>query len=276
VDIEVAPGITLWADERGAGEPLLLVMGANASGVAWPDELVDRLAARHRVIRYDHRDTGRSTHAFDEQPYAILDLASDALAVLDAFDVERAHAVGMSLGGTLVQLLLADHPDRLLSATVFATAALRWDETLPGPDPALLRMWGELTDERTRAQELDWRVEHWRLLHGTGVEFDAAWFRALEERVMEHAGREDNPAAHAAADPEGLERDLSGNELPVLVIEAPEDPINPPPHADHLASTIKGATLTRIEALAHAIPQPLIPEIADAILAHTTQRIMEP
>jgi pimeloyl-ACP methyl ester carboxylesterase len=269
VDIEVAPGITLWADERGAGDPLLLVMGANASGLTWPDELVERLAEHHRVLRYDHRDTGRSTHAFDEQPYAIADLAEDALAVLDVFGVEQAHAVGMSLGGTIVQLLLADHPERLLSATVFATAALRWDESLPGPDPALLRLWGEFTDERTREQELDWRVEHWRLLHGTGVEFDAEWFRALEERVMEHAGREDNPAAHAAADPTGLERDLSTNEVPVLVIEAPEDPVNPPPHAAHLASTIKGAELVSIEGLGHAIAPVLVARLAAVILDTT-------
>lgn len=271
MDVEVAPGVTVWAESVGAGEPLLLVMGANASSAAWPAELVDRLADHHRVLRYDHRDTGRSTHAFDERPYAIADLAADAVAVLDAFGVDRAHAVGMSLGGTLVQLLLADHPDRLHSATVFCTAALSgWGSVeLPGPDPALLRMWGEFTDERTREQELDWRVEHWRLLHGTGVEFDAAWFRALEERVMAHSGREDNPAAHAVADPSGLERDLSANALPVLVIEAPEDPVNPPPHAAHLASTIAGAELVRVEGLGHALAPALVPELAATILQHT-------
>ncbi|SDG62309.1 alpha/beta fold hydrolase [Pseudonocardia oroxyli] len=271
MDIEVAPGVTVWAESVGAGEPLLLVMGANTSSAAWPAELVERLAEHHRVLRYDHRDTGRSTHAFDERPYAIADLAADAVAVLDAFGVDRAHAVGMSLGGTLVQLLLADHPDRLRSATVFCTAALSgWGSVeLPGPDPALLRMWGEFTDERTLEQELDWRVEHWRLLHGTGLEFDAEWFRALEERVMAHSGREDNPAAHAVADPSGLERDLSATTLPVLVIEAPEDPVNPPPHAAHLASTIAGAELVRVEGLGHALAPALVPELAATILKHT-------
>jgi len=271
--VDVAPGVRVWAEEiDGPGEPLLLVMGANASGLAWPDELVARLAERHRVIRYDHRDTGRSTHAFDEAPYAIRDLAEDAVAVLDAFGVDRAHVVGMSLGGTLAQLLLVEHPDRLLTATVFCTASLLPDADLPGPDPALLRLWGEFTDERSREQELDWRVEHWRLLNGSGVEFDAAWFRALEERIMEHSGREDSPAAHAAAAQDGLERgaDLVEVTVPTLVIEAPEDPINPPPHATHLAASIKGATLVRIEGLAHAIPQPLIAPLAEAILAHTT------
>ena len=125
--VEVVPGVRLWVEESGRvdGSPLLLVMGANASGVTWPDEFVAALGEEHRVIRYDHRDTGRSTRAFDDQPYAITDLAEDAVAVLDALGIPRAHVAGMSMGGTLVQLLLLDHPDRLLSATNFATFANR-------------------------------------------------------------------------------------------------------------------------------------------------------
>jgi pimeloyl-ACP methyl ester carboxylesterase len=85
---------------HGSGEPLLLlIMGANASSRAWPDDLVARLAERHRVLPYDHRDTGRSTGSFDEHPYGITELAADAVAVLDAFGVPRAHLVGMSMGG---------------------------------------------------------------------------------------------------------------------------------------------------------------------------------
>jgi pimeloyl-ACP methyl ester carboxylesterase len=268
--VAVGPGVEVWAEEiEGPGEPLLLVMGANASALTWPDELIARLAERHTVLRYDHRDTGRSTHAFDDHPYAVLDLAADAIAVLDAFGVGRAHVVGMSLGGTLTQLLLADHPERLHTATVLCTAALSGWADLPSPDPALTRLWGELTDERTRAQELDWRVEHWRLLNGPVAEFDAGWFRALEERIMEHSGREDSPAAHAAADQEGLERDLSQNTVPTLVVEAPEDPVHPPPHAAHLASSIKGAELVRIEGLGHALPPAVVEPLAGAILTHT-------
>src|SRR4051812_19071187 len=105
--IDAVSGVRLWADATGDRDatPLLLIMGANASGPAWPDALVARLAERHRVLRYDHRDTGRSTRAFAERPYAILDLAADALAVLEGFGVDSAHVVGMSLGGMLAQLL---------------------------------------------------------------------------------------------------------------------------------------------------------------------------
>lgn len=281
-EIGVDPNYVLWAEESGDpdGTPLLLVMGANASGLTWPDELVERLGARHRVIRYDHRDTGRSTRAFAEHPYAIRDLADDALAVLDALGVDRAHVVGMSLGGTLVQLLLVDHPERLRSATVFATAALgAWTAEpagppLPGPDARLLALWEELGAHRNPAGELAWRIEHWRILSGDALSFDPAEFRALEERVMAHGGTAAATSAHAVADRSGLERDpaaLAAVTVPTLVVEAPEDPVNPPPHAAYLADSIGAARLVRIAGMGHALPAAVVPPLAEAILVHTAE-----
>ncbi|MGY1744041.1 alpha/beta fold hydrolase [Blastococcus sp. SYSU D00695] len=277
--VEVAEDVQVWAEERGdpAGTPLLLVMGANASGLTWPDELVDALARRHRVIRYDHRDTGRSTRAFAARPYAIRDLATDAVRLLDGLGIARAHVVGMSMGGTLVQLLLLDHPDRLLSATVFATSALgagladvEGAADLPGPDPRLLELWESLGAERDEAGELDWRVAHWRLLNGDVVPFDAAAFRALEERVVAHSGTAAGSTAHALADQAGLDRaaELAGVTVPTLVVEAPEDPVNPPPHAAHLAAVIGGARLVTVPGMGHAIAPAVLPALLAAITAH--------
>jgi pimeloyl-ACP methyl ester carboxylesterase len=281
--VDVEGGYRLWAEALGPEQatPLLLVMGANASGVAWPEELVDRLADRHRVVRYDHRDTGRSTWAFDDRPYAIRDLADDAVAVLDAFGIDRAHAVGMSMGGVLVQLLLADHPERLRSATVFCTTALgsglasgegEAEVELPGPDPRLLAMWAEMGSPRTPEEELEWRVEHWRLLNGDEVAFDPEVWRRLEQRIIDHTGRPDAPTAHARADQSGLERggDLAKVAVPTLVIEAPADPINPPPHAAHLADSIGDAHLVTIPGMGHALAPPILDPLARTILDHTT------
>ncbi len=281
--VRVGDDVGLWVDDGGRrdGSPLLLVMGANASGLAWPEDLVKILGRRHRVIRYDHRDTGRSTWAFDEKPYAIADLAEDAVAVLDALDVAHAHVVGMSMGGALVQLLLLDHPDRLLSATVLCTSALGAglaageagpSVELPGPDPALLEMWGHMNEPRDRKAELDWRVEHWRVLNGGAIDFDAEEFRRLEQRLIEHAGRHDNPAAHARAEQGSLDRgaELPRVTVPTLVIEAPADPINPPPHATHLAAVIGSARLVTIPGMGHALSRPVIEPLGAAILAHTT------
>ncbi|SDD24438.1 Pimeloyl-ACP methyl ester carboxylesterase [Geodermatophilus telluris] len=276
----VAGGVQLWAEERGdpAAPPLLLVMGANASGVLWPEELVDLLAARHSVVRYDHRDTGRSSAVLDRAPYAVADLARDALAVLDALGIARAHVVGMSMGGTLVQLLLLDAPERLRSATLLCTSALgagladvAGTSGLPGPAPALLEYWQTMGGDRDRAAELDWRVEHWRLLGGGVLPFDAAWFRALEERAMDHAGSVRGPVAHALADQAGLDRgaELAAVRVPTLVVDAPADPVNPPPHAAHLAAVVGGARLVRVPGMGHALPPPVHAPLAAAVSAHT-------
>jgi pimeloyl-ACP methyl ester carboxylesterase len=272
-------GTRLWAQDGGrpGGEPLLLVAPANRSGVAWPEELLTALGQRHRVIRYDHRDTGRSGVAEDPGEYGVTDLAADALAVLDAFDVERAHVVGVALGGLIAQLLLLDHPDRLRTVALVCTTALRAtdDPPLPAPHPALLRLWAEVDDPRDDEGELDWRVEHWRLLHGTGSPFDPAAFRALEQRVIAHSGRAEPLTAHTHLDDSGLDRggELTAVTVPTLVVEAPDDPVHPPPHSAHLAVRIgrtgHPARLVRIPGMGHAVGAAVAGPLAAAILAHT-------
>ena len=272
--VEVAPGIRLWAESTGDPDapPFLLIMGANASGLAWPDALVARLAEHHRVIRYDHRDTGRSTRAFATRPYPITALAHDALAVLDGFGAERAHVAGMSLGGLLVQLLMLDAPERLLTATMFCTGPLQTpgEPELPGPSPEVMAMWQHLGEPRDREAEVAFNVAHWRLMSGGGP-FEPEEFRALEERIRDHAGTDDPTVAHALADASNLERgaELAATTTPALVLEAPLDPVYPPPNAPALAARIPGAELVTIDGMGHALPSPLLPEIAGAILSRS-------
>src|SRR3546814_3297103 len=186
----------------------------------------------------------------------------------------------MSMGGVLGQRLLLDHPERLRSATLFCTTALgsglaagdrdEPDVELPGPDPRLLELWAEMGEPRDAEAELAWRVEHWRILSGDQLPFDADEMRLMEQRVMEHAGRSDNPAAHALADQSGLERgaELGSVTVPTLVIEAPADPINPPPHAGNLAASIGGARLVSIAGMGHAIVGSVIDPLAGATVDH--------
>ncbi|WP_320782619.1 alpha/beta hydrolase [Streptomyces sp. CRN 30] len=283
--VDAAPGVRLWVEERGPADasPLLLIMGAQASGLGWPDELVDLLAARHRVIRYDHRDTGRSTWSFDERPYPVTALAADAIAVLDGLGVERAHIVGMSLGGMLAQLLIADRPGRLLSATVFGTHALSTvpythpdgtrtpPEELPGTDPRLLELWARPVADLGPEAELERRVEHWRLLSGDQLPFDAAYQRELERRIVRHSGHHVPNGAHGRADPSGMDRteQLARAAVPTLVVSAPAEPVFPPPHAHHVAQAIRGARLVEISGMAHALPRQVHAPLAAAILDHT-------
>ncbi|WP_407551857.1 alpha/beta hydrolase [Streptomyces sp. Pv4-95] len=283
--IDAAPGIRLWTEQRGAPDapPLLLIMGAQAGGLGWPDPLVDALAARHRVIRYDHRDTGRSTWAFDERPYRIADLAEDAIRVLDGLGIARAHIVGMSLGGMLAQMVLTDHPDRVLSATLIGTLALstapytRPDGStvpageLPGIAPEVLEMWARPVEDHGPAAEIERRIAHWRVLAGDQLPFDADHFRALEEQVIAHTGHHGTNTAHGRADDGGMLRTdrLAENRVPALVVHAPAEPVFPPPHAQHLAQSVRGAHLVEIPGMGHALPPAVQGPLAEAILAHT-------
>lgn len=111
---------------RPGDPPILLVMGATASMLGWPDAFCAALAAeRLRVIRFDHRDTGRSTTVPPgAATYAVEDMAGDLVAILDAYGLPQAHLVGMSLGGYLSQMLAVTHPDRVASLTLIASEPL--------------------------------------------------------------------------------------------------------------------------------------------------------
>lgn len=262
---------SLWAEVSGCMEEsaVLLVAGANASGLMWPQGLVEWLGINHKVIRYDHRDTGRSTHRFDEAPYPIPRLADDAVAVLDAAGVQKAHVVGMSMGGVLTQLMALDHPDRLLSGTAIGTTALGSGlaagvgDSLPPPDPRLLEVWERLGDPRDPEAEVAFRVEHWRILNGSVLSFDADEFADHERAVIEHTGTHRAATAHARAEQVGLDRgdELADVTVPFLVVEAPEDPINPPPHSAHLAETLGNGRLVTVPGMGHALPQQIVPRL---------------
>lgn len=283
--------LELWTEALGNPRhpPLLLIMGANTSAMAWPDELVALLVSGGRfVLRYDHRDTGRSSHRdFQQHPYSVLDLARDALAVLDGHGIRRAHVVGLSLGGTIAQILALEHRARLLTLTVMMTAALDVDfagnigralrgepspDGLPIPDPRVLQALARRGEPgREREAELAWRVEEWRLLSGDELPFVESEFRRWEEQAIAHAGTHRQPTAHALAAPFPVERgaELRTVTTPTLVIQAPRDPLNPPPHGRHLAELIPGARLAEIAGMGHALPSAVHEPLAGLILDHT-------
>ena len=280
--VDRGDGMRLWAEDLRPPDPptgpadrgpLLLVAPANRSGATWPDAFVEPLTQRHRVLRYDHRDTGRSGRSEDPGGYGLPELAADALAVLDAFEVDRAHVVGVGLGGLITQLLLLDHPHRLRTAVLASAPALgaSADPDLPRPGSAVLRLWAEADDPRDDGGELDWRVEQSRLLSGAGAGCDAGAARALEERALAHSGSAEPETAHLHLDPCDLDRaaELAGVEVPTLVIEAPADPVHPPPHPAHLAAALGDAPLVRIAGMGHGVDPSVAAAVAAAVLAHT-------
>lgn len=120
-----ANGVDLCAQTFGdtSDPPILLVAGTACSMDWWEDEFCERLAAGHRfVVRYDHRDTGRSVnYEPGAPPYTLRDLTADSVGVLDSFGLGRAHLAGMSMGGWISQLVALDYPDRVASLTLIST-----------------------------------------------------------------------------------------------------------------------------------------------------------
>ncbi|MEU6703776.1 alpha/beta fold hydrolase [Streptomyces wuyuanensis] len=283
--------VRLWSEALGdpADPALLLIAGGNQSSRAWPREFVGLLtAAGLRVIRYDHRDTGRSTiRDFGEQPYGYAELTSDAVAVLDAHDVAAAHVVAMSMGTITGQLLALDHSRRLLSLTLMLGGGLDIDfdgnierlfkgepsvDGLPLPGRPLLDVLALMSAPVDGPEaEIDRRVERARILSGDQVPFDPAEFRRWEQEAADHAGTVAEPVAHhmLASHPRERAAELARVRVPTQVVQALNDPVAPPPHGRHLAGLIPGARLVEIPGMGHALPGAVHAPLAAAITTHT-------
>ncbi|MFC9745656.1 anthracycline biosynthesis tailoring methylesterase RdmC [Streptomyces niveus] len=284
--------VELWSDDFGeSSDPaLLLVMGGNLSALGWPDEFARRLAdgGRH-VIRYDHRDTGRSTtRDYAENPYGFDELAADAVAVLDGWGVRRAHIVALSMGTTIAQVIALNHQERLSSLTMMLGGGLDIDfdgniertmrgeptpDGLPGPRQAFLDALALMTQPaEDRAAEVAKRVSKWRILSGTAVPFDDEEYARWEERAIDHAGGViTEPYAHYSLTlpPAARAAELRHVTVPTLVVQAEHDPIAPPPHGKHLAGLFPSARLVELPGMGHALPSSVHGPLADVILDHT-------
>ncbi|MBA3814177.1 MAG: alpha/beta hydrolase [Alphaproteobacteria bacterium] len=121
-------GLEFWTETFGKREnpALVLIMGSGGQGLLWPQKFCEELADKGGffVIRYDNRDVGlSSTIDYQKSPYTLLDMAKDAVAILDDYDIRKAHVVGMSMGGPIAMLMEAHFPDRVASLTLMATTS---------------------------------------------------------------------------------------------------------------------------------------------------------
>jgi pimeloyl-ACP methyl ester carboxylesterase len=183
-------GTTLAVESLGHDDDpvLLLLGGAGWSRDWWDDELCDRLVGSGlRVVRYDQRDTGESTHWPAGAPaYTGPDLAADTIAILDALGVDRAHLVGLSMGGALAQEIALQAPERVASLTLIATTAVdpRVGD-LPGVAPELAAHFTQAAPEPDRsdpAAAVEALVEGERPFAGPAA-FDEGRVRALAAAV---------------------------------------------------------------------------------------------
>ncbi|MDQ3413027.1 MAG: alpha/beta fold hydrolase [Chloroflexota bacterium] len=275
-----ADGVELATEAFGdpAHPPLLLIMGQMASMLWWPDEFCRRLAGRGRyVIRYDNRDTGRSTtYEPGSPPYTIDDMAHDTVRVFDAYGIAAAHVAGMSFGGMIGQVAALAHPDRVVSLTAISTSPFGEDTS------ALPSTSQEYLEHSERFAELDWTdrsqvialmVEDARQIAGTAHPFNAARATSLIERDYDRAHNFASVINHSMVEGgEAWRGRLPELQAPLLVIHGTADPIFPIEHGEALADAVAGGSPLRLEGGGHELHEADWDEIIAAIVAHTAPR----
>ncbi|MCF6136524.1 alpha/beta fold hydrolase [Pseudalkalibacillus berkeleyi] len=237
---------------------VLLIMGAMTSLDWWDENFCHRLADQGRfVIRYDHRDLGRSTtYEAGTSHYTITDLADDAIGVLDAYSVKKAHIVGLSMGGMVGQILALRYSERVSTLTLIASSVFGTEmEKLPPMDQKILDHHAQSTsiDWSNREDAIAYLAEGWKTLSGTKP-FE-------EERMYRLAGREFDrakqlPSRFNHAMLQGGEEyyDRMGEiNVPVVVIHGTDDPALPFEHGLALAKAIPHAELVSLEGTGHEI-----------------------
>jgi pimeloyl-ACP methyl ester carboxylesterase len=284
-----ANGIDIEYDDFGdpSNPTLLLVMGLGAQMIVWDERFCQQLADRgFHVVRYDNRDVGLSTK-LENAPvpdvvaamggdgssaaYLLGDMADDGVGLLDTLGIDKAHIVGASMGGMIVQEMAIRHPDRVLSlCSIMSTTGSR-EVGQPTPDAMsqLLR-----PPPTTREDAIELSVEASRVIGATGFPLD-------EDRIRARAGE----AWDRCHYPMGIARQLvaimaSGDrteklqrlDVPTLVIHGESDPLVTLSGGEATAKAVPGAELLVIPGMGHDMPEGAWPQIVDAIVANTGKR----
>ena len=263
---------------------LILVMGLGAQMTMWPVEFCRQLADRgFFVIRYDNRDVGLSTKfegvkvelvmpskpgervsIAGKPPYTLSDMANDGFGLLDALGIRQAHIVGASLGGTIVQRMAAEHPQRVLSMTSIMSTTGNPQVGMGKPE-AMAALFTPAPSEREA--NIEHSVKVGRLIAGplydekrarqqAGERFDRAFYPAGIARQM--------AAAIADGDRTGL---IASIKCPALVIHGRVDPLIELSGGEATAKAIPGAKLVVLDQMGHDLPEPLWPELVSQITA---------
>ena len=254
-----------------ADPALLLVNGLGSQCINYRTEWCELFAAEgFYVIRFDNRDVGLSTHFDDVEPkdvpYTVREMAADAVAVLDDLDIERAHVLGLSMGGMIVQTLAIEHPDRLLSMTSMMSSTGDGDVGLPSEEAKAL-LFGPPTHDRESyvARQLD-GLRIW----GSPAHFDEARITAFAEEAFD---RSFDPAGQArqlmAIMRSGSRTEaLAGVTTPALVIHGDADRLVDQSGGRRTADAIPGARFELVEGLGHDYPPGYWPTIVRLVTDH--------
>ena len=287
--------ITIEFDSFGPAdaEPILLISGLGTQMIRWSAPFCTALVSHgYRVIRFDNRDAGLSTH-FDEAPipdlacvaqvlarggrptvpYTLFDMANDAIGLLDGLSIDRAHIVGRSMGGMIAQLVASEYPHRTRSLTSIMSGSGNPANPPPAPQVMALLTRRPPHPHEDEAGFLAHRTAFARLISGRGSPFDEAAQRseALAEVRRSHDPAGFNRQIAAIAATGDIRKRLAKISAPTLVVHGSDDPLIAPDAGKDTAASIKDAELLMLDGMGHEIP-PLLDETIAAAIAGNARR----
>ncbi|WP_328857418.1 alpha/beta fold hydrolase [Williamsia herbipolensis] len=270
--------------------PVLLIMGLSAQLTMWPSGFCELLAAENlRVIRFDNRDIGLSTHLDGVRvggsmiarmvktelgigssvPYTVPDMAADAIGVLDHLGIERAHVVGASMGGMIAQVVGGKYPERVLSLAILFSSTLQ--ALLPPPDPRkLLALISGPGKGATREQYIAGSAKAMQTIGSPAYPLSDAEALAM---ATEYHDRSHNPAGvmrqmTAVMGSGSLRRYARKVTAPTVVIHGKADGLMRPSGGKAIAHAVTGSKLVLIDGMGHDLPEPLWPQITSELFAN--------
>jgi pimeloyl-ACP methyl ester carboxylesterase len=287
ISVEVEDTGALPLQANGQARPVvLLIMGLGMQLVAWPPALVQSLVdAGYRVVRHDNRDMGLSQH-FDHlgkpnliwasmkyklglsitPPYSLHDMALDAIGVLDALQIDKAHIVGASMGGMIAQRVAIAAPDRIFSLTsIMSTSGARG---LPQAKPQAFRALLSRPKSDDLEAVADYYINFFKIIGSPGFPTDTVEAR---ERILQGLKRSYHPEGTlrqmmAIAADAKRHLDLANITCPTLVIHGKHDPLVPHGNGVDTAKRIKDAQLVSIEGMGHDLPPGVVTRLIDNML----------
>ncbi len=270
-----------------SAKPFLMINGLGAQMISHDALLIEEIVKRgFYVITFDNRDSGLSTKFEDagipdvmkaisaqmrgkkvEAPYLLKDMADDAVGLLDALGIEKAHICGSSMGGMIVQTIAIHHPSRVLSLTsIMSTTG---DPKLPRTQPRVLKFL--MPPPKEREAYIENLVELWRNLWGSKFPYDEEKTRIKAAKSYDRSfypqGRaRQNVSIIASGD---RTEQLAAVKIPALIIHGKEDPLVPHEGGIATSKAISGSDLLLIDGMGHGLPPEVFPQMVDAIVANT-------
>jgi pimeloyl-ACP methyl ester carboxylesterase len=253
--------------------PVLLIMGLATQMLGWHEEFCAALAERGLfVIRFDNRDSGLSTHLHDAPrveggaPYTLSDMARDTVGLIEALGLERAHLVGVSLGGMIAQTVAIEHPERVLSLTSIMSTTGDPAVTVPTEEALAVLL---QPPPRGREEAIERAVANFAVIGSPGFEPDEAWLRERAALSYDRAFDPPGVARQLAAVRVSEDRTARLRELrvPALVMHGADDPLIPVAAGRATAAAIPDAELVVFDGMGHDLPRQLWPEMIERIVA---------